>query len=155
MKLSHEEREMNGGSIASFFRTKVLPVYKRDVAPTVRSAVKDIAQAAVNSAANAALGPVAGPAVASLVPVGQLVDQAEASLNKAVGGSGIKGRPRRRPGTTSHHLLSASTHPAMESHLPLPDHSKPNHTHSGGRLSVHHAVRGSRRTTRGGSFLPA
>ena len=160
LKMTPEEVEMNGHGIFDFIKKvahKVGSFVKNDVAPVAKSAykgyqkyVKPVVGPAIRKGLAKAL-PVAVAAAATMLGQPELAIPAAAFASKIAtplvdtvgnvsGAYGLKHKKRfhlREDSATMVH----SRHPAMNPVLPLPDFSKPDHKHSGGRL------------TRGGSFL--
>jgi hypothetical protein len=154
--LSDKDREVSGGSVQSFFRNKVLPVYQAKVAPVVRQGLKDVANAAAGALGEAVAGPGGAMLAQQATPY---INQAVDYVGNTTGGFGIRRRvpaSKRAPATNSHHLLHPEFHPAMHPIMGgLPDFSRPDFVHSGmsAREKAPPKTVGRRRKVVGGSFL--
>jgi hypothetical protein len=151
LRLGEEDRDVNGGSIASFFKNKVLPVYHASVAPVVRQSLKDIANAAAGAVGSSVGGPTGAMLAAQAAPyINQGVDYA----GNKTGGFGLLTRHVRR------HRVGRGVrlvHPTVyRPTLPgLPDFSMPDFVHSGvSQRELAPRTGGRKAVVRGGSFLP-
>jgi hypothetical protein len=152
LALSEDDRDMNGGSIASFFRSKVLPVYQSKIAPVVRQSLKDVANAAAGALGESVGGPTGAMLAAQASPY---INQGIDYVGNTTGGFGLRGR-RRAPAThrTAHGVSHSYMAPVLGN---LPDFSKPDFEFSGisAREIAPPRTVGRKRRVVGGSFLPA